>query len=718
MRYTPKNPSGYVPGSEFTDTGDPFGMKLGVITRVDEVEMLCNVRIITGGGERFEIDLTQAMAGPRSFWGGIPEVNSLVLLGFRRKHKQLYEAIILGYLPTGKSLGNRFDPLSLVDPTEISPSDAALFSRVFSPQVRYKRLKMQTGDVGGMSSSGSEFVLSKDVRMSNRAGDLFELRDADRTLVSQALHQVGSTAGSFRMEGPVRRSGTFLPPDIFSDGNTFKTDDDRFFGGDLLNRFTPGTGTAYDLINNATRNPPVVFSNNRQAFYPATQPGVNFEDAETGAGSEVYTEDRLELTHTTDLVQEVREEIDGFQVDRRPIFIERVLGTLVGNDTSTESGLQQYGQLLRPKIFDEFQSTSVGAFSTEAVSRSPLDDTEAYTTTGAYLFRVTPPPSPAGRSETNSAFAMAVSKQGKLFVNIPGSKVEKYSGSGTKNVSAEVNMEGALKMRLGAAKPDNIALHLTLEGGAIFDFRGGSDGAGLRFRTHSSYIVEAQGVQDSNNVAYSEQLQGNRESYTAADSIERVDGAKATTVNGGYAMLADRISMNAQSGLGVNAGKFDVLISGESQYQYAEEVVETIVSGGKSTTILSGGISESVALGDKTTEVLGGSMSIDVVAGSYEVSVGSGSITMSTNLGNVDISSTAGSVSVAAGTSMTLKANTTMELSAPAGVTVTTSLVNIGGSSASLGVCRGNTSLPSGAPSLDWITGQPLQGSAMFKSSL
>lgn len=713
----PKNPSGYVPGKEFVDTGEPYGIKLAIVTRVDELELKCDLKVLTGGGERVEIDLTQGQAGPRSFWGGIPEVNSMVIVGYRRRHKQLYEAVILGYIPVGKRSAMRFDPLSSADPSEVSAEDADLYRKVFTPQTRYKRLKLGPGDVGGMSAAGSEFTLTRDVRMANRAGDLFELRDSDRTLVSQALHRVENEAGVLRLSGPVRRSGFYLPSDIFSSGQTLKTTTDRYFGGTVLKRLTVSADTAFDIINNAEQFPPVTYSNGRRAFYPSTSPGVNFEDAATGAGSEPYTEDRLEMTHTTDLTQEVREEIDGFQMDRKPIYIERVLGTLVGNDLSSDTGLQQYGQLLRPKIFDDFLATGTGGFTTEAVARSPIDDSEAYTTTGAYLLRITPPPNPAGRNDTMSAFAVAVSKQGKLFVNIPGSRVEKYA-SGTKNVSAEVNMEGALKMRLGASQPDGIALHLTLEGGAIFDFRGGASGAGLKFRTHSSYVIEAQGVQDNNNVAYSEQLQGNRESFTAADSIQNVAGAKVTTVNGGYSVLADRFSVNAQSGFGLNAGGIDVLSSGKSQYQYAQQVLETIVLGGKISTILAGGLVETVTVGARTINVLGGAMATNIPAGAYSVTVGTGAISITTAAGALSLAAAAGAVSVSAGLAMTLTAGLAMNITAPIAITLTSAQVLVGTVAAPLGVCRGAPMMPPGSPSLDWITGLPLQGSALFRSTL
>lgn len=712
----PKNPSGYVPGAEFVDLGGtPYGLKLGVITRVDDIELKCDVKILTGGGERFELELTQAHAGPRSFWGGIPEVNSLVIIGYRRKHKQLHEAVILGYIPVGKRSGARFDPLSTVDPAEIAPEDAENLRKVFSPQTRYRALRLRPGDVGGMSAGGSEFVLSNDVRMANRAGDMFEIRDSDRTLVSQAIHKVDSVSGVYRMAGPARRSGFFLPPDVFLNGKTLKTEDQRYFGNTILKRFTVSSNTVFNTINDEVTFPPVTFSNGRQGHYPSTLVGENFENPR--AASEPYTEDRLELAHTTDLVQEVREEIDGFQMDRRPVFIERVLGTLIGNDTSSDTGMQQYGQLLRPKIFDDFQSTNAATFTTEAIARSPMDDTEAYTTAGAYLLRITPPANPAGRNDTISAFGVAVSKQGKLFAHLPGSRIETYS-SGTKNVSAEINMEGALKMRLGAAKPDNIALHLTLEGGAIFDFRGGASGAGLQFRTHSSYVLEAKGVPDTNNLAYSEDLQGNRESYTSADSTEGVDGAKITNVSGGYSILADRLSTNTPSGWALNTGSIDLLSSGKSQYQYAQQVLETIVTGGRTSTILAGGTTETSVVGNWTTSVLGGSMSTTVAAGSYSVSVGTGSVSITTAVGSMTLSAAAGTVSVSAGLAVSITAGTSMNLSAPASITLTSAQVLVGGPAAALGVCRGAPMQPPGSPSLDWVTGLPLQGAATFRSLL
>ena len=722
--FIPRYASGKVPNSEFVSGGDPYGLKIGIITRVDELEMKADLRIITGVGDRAEVDLTQPMTGPRSFWGGVPEAGSMVIFGYRRKHKQIYEAVILGYIPVGNRGGLRFDPFASVDPAEVTDEERADVARIYGPNIRTKRLMLKPGNVGGMSSDGAEFVMAKDVRMVNRAGDLFELRDAERTLVAQSIHRVESEAGVFRLSGPVKRSGFWLPDDILQeDGKTFKTEpdsigdikSDRYFGGDTVKRFTNG-GKLLDVFNDTTEFPPVTFSNGRRAHYQSTTFGVNFEDPEKGALAEPFTEHRLEMAHTTDMTQEVREEIDGFQMDRKPVFIERVMGTLVGNDTSSSQGLQQYGQVLRPKLFDDFESTTPGTFATEAVGRTGSDDIEAFTTAGGYLFRLNPPAPPPGRALGNSVFAMAVSKQGKLFVNIPGSKVEKYPSS-TKNVSAEVNMEGALKMRLGASKPNGIALHLTLEGGAVFDFRGAASGAGLTFRTHSSYVIECAGVPDENDIAYSANIAGNKQENTSGDSVENIKGSKVSTVNGRHQILADRVAIVGHSGVGINAGGFDFLSSGKSQYQYAQQVLETIVLGGKVSTILAGGMVETLTAGAWSTTVAGGAMSTSVAAGAYSVSVGAGAVSISTGAGAMSLAAGAGAVSLTAGLAMSLTAGAAMTLTAPATITLNSAQVLLGALIAPLGVARGAPMMPPGTPSLDWITGLALQGAALVRST-
>lgn len=719
----PKRPIGTIPGKDFVDQADISGIKVGVITRVDEVNMKADVRVITGGGDRFEIDLTQGMAGPRSFWGGVPEENSLVLLGYRRVHKNLYDAVILGYLPVGNRSGLRFDPFSVGDPSEIAPDEAELYASVFGGVQRFKRLNMRPGDVGGMSSSGSEFVLSRDVRITNRAGDMLELRDSERSFLSQTIHRVENDAGIRKISGPIRRGGFFLPPDILqSDGKTLKDTKDSYYGRDDLQAAGPGVGSGsaakfsnakgviLDLFNNTTEFPPVTYTNGRRVHYPPTSPGVNIEDPNSSA--DAFVEDRFEMSHTSDLTQEVIDEIDGFTMDRRPVYIERVIGTVVGNDLTSTRGQRQYGRLLKPRLFPDFLVRNQGKFTLEEVNRQPtVPDLEAVTAAGAFLFRIRPP-----RSIGDSDFVAAVSKQGKLFLNVPGSAQEDYP-SGSKKISAEVNLEGALKAYIGASNPDRISVHLTLEGGLHLDIGRDAQGNAITTRYHSGTKVIYEGNPNQDDVATSIEVRGVKLSNISGAEQKVIEGSKQTIVSGTMQTQADRYSVNAFSGASYNVGEMNMMVSGKSQYNYALAVLENIALGGKLSTILAGGLTQNVVAGAITYSALAGAISFNAPAGAFAVTVGTGAISVTTAAGAVALSTAAGAMSLSAGAgALTLTAGLALNMTAGTVLSMVSPQILLGGPAAVLGICRGLPSMPPGAPSLDYITGLPLQGSALNRS--
>lgn len=723
MSRTPKHPSGTVPGKDFVNISDPSGLKVGIITRVDEVNMKADIRVITGGGDRFEIDLTQGMAGPRSFWGGIPEENSVVIVGYRRVHKQLNDAVILGYIPHGNRAGLRFDPFSVGDPTDISADEAELYASTFGAIQRFKRLNLRPGDVGGMSSSGSEFVLSKDARMVNRAGDTLELRDADRTFVSQAIHRVESDGGIRRISGPLRRGEFFLPPDILqADGKTLKDPTADYFGRDELQNAGPGVGAGtdakfantdgvlLDIFNDTNEFPPVTYSNGRRVHFPATTPGVNFEDPTSGA--DAFVEDRLEMSHTSDLSQEVIEEIDGFTADRRPPYIERVMGTLVGNDLTSTRGQRQYGKLLKPRIFPDFLTTALGKFSLEEVNRQPTEpDLESVTQNGAFYFKIRPP-----RSVGENAFVAAVSKQGKLFLNVPASTVEDYP-SGSKKISAELSLEGALKMFIGASNPDRISAHITLEGGLHLDVGRDSQGNAITTKYHSGTKTIYEGNPNADDLASSIEVRGVKKSDISGAEQKIIEGSKQTIVSGMYQMQADRLSQNATSGFSGNYGELNQMVSGKSQYRYALQVLEDIALGGKISTILAGGLTQTVVAGAITYTAVAGATSFNNPAGAWSVTVGAGAISLTTGAGAVSMTTGAGAMSFTAGAgAIAITAGLALNIVAGLAASILAPQILLGGPPAVLGVVRGVPALPPGTPTLDYITGLPLLGSALVRS--
>ncbi len=714
-------PLGVESSKTFVDQDNPFsGLRMGVISRVDPVSMRADVALLSGGpAKRYETPITATLAGPRSFWGGVPEEGSLVLCAFRRQHRNSYELHILACIPVGNKIGLRFDPFGIDDPSTLTEEDQALYTKVYGPNLRYKRLFLRPGDVGGMSSAGSELVLSRDIRMTNRAGDLFELRDAERSLVIQAVHQVVSTGASFSYSGPIRRQAFLVPPELLTEGAFPET---GFYGlptwqgrgaglpGSVY-KYAGQDGKAASFLNDPATTP-VTFSNHRRASYSEFMPGELFEDGESSGLA--FTEHRLEVRHVSNLTPDVLDEIDGFGQSRPARYIEAVYGTVVGNDPDSAQGQRQYGKVLRPRIFTDFLAYAPGDFALEEVGRSPGSFDEAKSLAGGYLFRLQPP-----GANQKVPFAVSVNKQGKLFVNVPKPPEDKALGE----VSAEVNLLGALKFFIGASNPTNTSIHGTLQGGVKLDIghntEGDSQGGNAVDVTYHSAVKQTfRGNGNDQNLAVVTDVQGNVLYTTTGERQEVVGSSYLLTVSGKLQQQADRINQNAFSGYSGNFGELNLLVAGKSQYQYALQVIETIIAGGKASTILAGGVSETVLAGAKTTQVLGGAMSTTVAAGAYAVSVGAGSLTLTTASGILALTAGAGALTATAGGALAMTAGLAITLTASAAISLVSSQVLLGGPAAILGVCRGAPVLPPGVPTLDLLTGLPLPGCAVVRSIL
>jgi hypothetical protein len=719
--FYPTNPSGYHPGKEFADLGNYDGIRVGVVNRVDEINMKCDVRILTGGGERYEIDITQGLAGPRSFLGGVPEEGSLVILGFRRKHKQLWEAMILGFLPVGNRSGLRFDPTGADDPSNVTPEDASLYSKVIGNAHRVKRLKLKQGDLGGMSASGAEWVLTRDFRATNRAGDLIELRDGERTLVEQSIHRVESASGVKVISGPVRRVGFLLPLEVYKDPKTgvLKGESDRYFGQDELSALGPGeAGTSGKYANDGKVNEKflefegstVIYANGKRAFYPSATYGYNVPGSKAGNQDEVFgdafTEHRMELRHQTDMTQDVLGEIDGFDIGIGRTYIERVLGTVVGNDNQSTRGMREYGKVLRPQLWTSFQATTKGRF--EMVEAT--GDTELTTSAASFLYRMSPPQS---RGE-DDVFAVAVEKQGKLYLNVPKPSVEKYPDD--QGVSAEMNFAGALKMFLGATSPNKVSLNVTMEGGIKADIGHNSDtGNAIDVTFHSGVFQRFLGSSNETGNAIDQDVQGNIAYGVSGDVTYSIDGSFDITASN-VGLRGDRVNLNGLNGLSFNGGEFAMMVSGKGQMNFGQQVQETIATGGRLNTILTGGLVENVVAGAVAYNTLAGATTFNNPAGAFNITVGTGAISITTASGAVAISAAAGAVTLNSGLAMTLTAGLAMNLSATTMISMVSPQILFGGPAAVLGVVRGTPALPPGTPSLDYITGLPLLGSALVRS--
>lgn len=685
--------------------------------------MKADVKLLTGGGHRLEVDLTQAMAGPRTFWGGVPEVNSLVVVGFRKIYRNLNDAVILGYLPVGNRTGLRFDPFDAADRSSMTTEELDTYKALVGPIVRYKRLLMKPGNVGGMSSQGAELRLDKDISMVNRAGDLLELRDAERTLVVQSVHREQSESGVRFTSGPIRRSAHYLPLDVLRDDGKLKDSSEEYYGRDELqiqgpgptpggpNKLADNDGNPLEVFNEFKEFPPSVYSNGRMVYFPVTlRPDLAIDDPESPA--DAFVENRMELFHTSNLTPEVTEEVDGFTLDPRNPYIERVYGTIVGNTLNTTRGQRNYAKILKPKLFDDFQSSSPGKFALNEVSRVSNPD-EAHTSAGAFLFRIRPP-----RGKSDTEFVAAVTKEGKAFLTIPASSSENYSGN-TNKVSAEVNLEGALKAYLGASAPDRISAHITMEGGLHLDIGRDAEGNVITTNFRGAVRQTYTGNPNEGDAAREVEVKG-VDKLSVTGAVQRfIQGSRQAIVSGMDQTQCDRRNVNAFGGYTLNAGELNTLIAGKSQLNYALVVLENIIAGGKISTILAGGKITTIGAGGLTNTVLGGAVTYAVAAGAFNITVGTGAINATTGAGAIALSTAAGAMSLAASGAIALTAGLSLNLSASAAIAALAASINLGGGGVVgvLGVCRGVPNMPQNAPTLDPITGIPLFGSAFVYSS-
>jgi hypothetical protein len=376
--------------------------------------------------------------------------------------------------------------------------------------------------------------------------------------------------------------------------------------------------------------------------------------------------------------------------------------------------MRAYGKVLRPEIWSSFEAAGPGKFLMSEVERAGRGDVETLTSAAGFLFRMW---SPYG-AEDDNPFAVAVEKQGKLYVNVPKPTVERYPDDG--GVSVEANILGALKLFLGATNKNNTSVQAFCDGGIRAEIGRNKDtGNSLDLIFHGGVSTEYRSlVGNEEGYAKFDNVQGSMGVGVSGDLNESIQGARNTTVSGGYVIQADRLNLNAFQGLGLNVGQLDVLVAQKSQYQYALAVLETVVAGGKVSTILAGGLVENVAAGGAALNVAAGGVLHTVGGGGYGINVGAGGMTVTVGAGAVAITAAAGAVAITAGAAITLTASLAITLTAAASVMLTAPLVQLGGPTAILGVCRGVPSLPPGVPTLDIITNIPLLGALTVLSNL
>lgn len=564
-----RNDIGPGAGSESVYRNLGGSLATAVVTFVDHETLRVSIRTVTGEEfTRLPFALTFPGAGARRFFGALPEVGDMCVIGYMATSGAQQIPVILSYYVGGTSAGYDWWPTQPfgADEFEFTDKNQRLFAGIVDRQ-RHKLRHMRPGEVVASSSHGADLVLNEGVLLANRRGNEIRLRDQDQAFVVRALAEFHALAGARVYAGTVQRDARLLPGAVVSDGLDYD-------GGRLVDasgRLVPVT--AADTRNIATQSaagtyiPHRVFSTGlpmgtsdpssilrngliidergfvdrtpavarasyggKQLFRVALSGGLpGVANAAVDVDLPTLVEHRVEVAHTTDGTLPVTEQTDGFDVDRLPqtdprqsatpsparspnaAYVEHVLGTVVGNDPYSVAGVAQYGVPLRPTVFDGRTANPAMA----SAIGSPLGDH------AATMFRVTPPyPLSPDLQQT----WWSVTKDGRVRASVAGPP-----GS----ASAEVAFQNGLRLSAGVSA-----------GGQSFDFEAGG---ALRLHAQRGDDTANVGVEVSSETGAVRIYAGGNE--TTSGPIQRL------APTGGGEGSSPGLTMEARQNVLIKAGK-------------------------------------------------------------------------------------------------------------------------------------------------------------------
>lgn len=679
------------------------------IVHVDTETMVCSIRLDSGFGEYHDVPIpAPGGGGPRSWAGGLPERNTKVIIGWQKWGHRNWKPYIIEFMTTGVYLARDFEPFSTVDPEEAKKvinqmPEIADDPGVNLEVVRLKLRKAYPGDFLASASSGSDILLDRDGMMTNRAGNEFRLRDSDQTAVLQTINEFTSNAAGYYRRGLIKRNAFSFLPDLYpanEDGTVPTTISKDSPAYPVLRQF----GLIDDAGNKTFPDDP------GEPFYPhvVTPDGQHIayvvhgeHDLSFSQTNLAYVEDRVELRHLSDGVMAVTEEGDGFQIDPPfPVFIEDVKGTVVGNDPHSDAGRPLYKRPIKMSVFKSpFQRAPSDGPTFEAIDT--VQDLGIMDDIGlARLFRII---SPNGSNQ----YAFGVTKEGRVFVHIPKSKV---GTPDMKGKSVDLNIEGLVKAIIGADENSRkTSLDLRLVGGLNLDVGRNEDGNSIEITLRGGILQKIVNNPNSNAPAFQQEIGGSTMRTVSATALDIVGGNSVEEVGGDKSIVATSVLQNAGPGgmKQTSAGDWGLTVLGKTQHQYSQLQTstwalgktsmiltgidnKTILAGAKNTTIVAGTMATTVATGAYSATVAAGSMSFTAATGTLSATVGAGSLSLSCG---------GGPVSITSGLINSITAATMNVISAP--------FNKIG--AATVGFAVAGIPGP-GAPHIDYLTGIPILG--------
>lgn len=679
------------------------------IVHVDTETMVCSIRLDSGFGEYHDVPIpAPGGGGPRSWSGTVPERNTKVIIGWQKVGRSGFKPFIIEFMTSGIYLARDFEPFSTVDPADAKTAINQIPGLEDDPGVnlevvRLKHRKIYPGDYMASSAGGSDILLDRDVLLTNRAGNELRLRDADQTAILQTVNEFTSNAAGYYRRGLIKRNAYSFLPDLFPE-------DDKGKVPTAISKDSPAYPILkeFGLIDEAGKK---TFPDDpAEPFYPhvVTPDGqhiayiVHGEHNHNFAGTDLcYVEDRKELRHVSNGVMAVTEEGDGFQIDPPyPVFIEDVLGTVVGNDFHSGGGRTLYKRPLKMAVFRNLEQGAPSDGPTfEAVDT--IQDLDIMDDIGlARLFRVM---SPNGSNQ----YAFGVSKEGRVFIHIPKSRVGTPDEKGK---SVDLNVQGLIKAIIGAdANSRNTSLDLKLVGGLNLDIGRNDAGNSIEVTLHGGIVQRIMNNPSSNAPAFQQQVGGSTLRTVSATDMAIIGGNMVEEIGGDRSSVATSWLVNAGAGgyKVTSAGDWGMTILGKTQHQYAQLQTNTwalgrmhmILAGIDTKTHLAGAYAHTILAGAYSTTVVTGAVSFTAAAGAMSFTVGAGSWSATVGAGALSLTAAGGPVSITSGLMNSITAATMNVLTAP--------FHKIGASVA--GFCMAGIPGPPG-PMIDYLLGIPHLG--------
>lgn len=728
--------------------GETFPLRVAKVTRVDAARRTVSLYMLTGNGDTYEnVSMLFPGAGARHFLGSIPEVNDLCVCGFSPAESGYSrQPYIVGWLVPGVDVGYDHAMTSPLSEEELAmtPAMREALSGSFGRR-RHKLKQMEKGDVVGSSSKGSDVHLNESVALSNRRGNELILRDQDQALIIRTLQQFHAGAGTRLYSGMVQRDATLLPTQMFADTVDWAGDmqidaEGKTLSDSELDSNSEGYGTltpdavfeATDPEGNKLRmgntdprdilKRGLFIDENGHIFDSRITPTavyggkpiyrVSVDGTTNGVldpGSEVFSEFRLEVAHTSDGTLPVTEQTDGIDIDRllqsapmtgvdgtgdpNPLnrsknarMVEFVLGTAIGNDAMNER--DRYGVPLVPQLFDKNGGFAPGLVG--ATENTPV------TEHAAFLVRVRNPVDP----KAPDAF-MAITKGGAFRSYFPGSGSkaqeefyqtgkQSYLGQDKDGVSLLIDASGSVVLKNnGKGRPsDNVGVEVRSEAGAVDIFAGGISSMdpadprlGLRLRSAAGMRLEA---------TERLKLAGHEILIEDADTIGITASTSINMNAGETTSLATKVlsvTVNGKADFLFGGPKNSLPTNGASR---TTKFTTTPLTGGTGEAVdeyeaVFGGRSELFRMGKHSTLINVGSFNIATMTPSLPLTMGPGSgvhlsagtsgiesslkldngATLKANLGNASLIATKGSAKISAALGVSISSQISVNVKAP-----------------------------------------------------